>query len=83
MLQQQCCCLAAVMDHFQGVSRILVQGYCLVILVMTGWNAMIIMWDRETVTRSVQKTRRWIIIAVLKWTLLTLVSVGESKTERG
>jgi len=41
------------------------------------------MWDRETVTRSVQTTRRWVIIAALKRTLLTLVSVGKDKTKGG
>lgn len=37
----------------------------------------------QTVTRSVQKTRRQMIIAALKWTLLTLVSVGDDKTKGG
>ena len=44
-------------------------------------QAVIIMREREKVTRSVQKTLRWIFIVVLKWTLLTLDSVGEGKTK--
>jgi len=46
-------------------------------------QTVIIMWERETVTRSVQKTRRRMFIDALKWTLLTLVSIGEGKTEEG
>jgi hypothetical protein len=43
---------------------------------------MIKMWNRETVTRSVQKTPRRITVAALKRTLLTLVSIGMDKTKR-
>jgi hypothetical protein len=44
---------------------------------------MIIMWDREAVTRSVQKRRQSIIIAALKWAQLKIVSVGKDKTKGG
>ena len=64
------------MDHLQGTGTAVIFGD-----VMMGRNAMIITRSRETVTWSVQKTRRRIIIAALKWTLLTLVSVGKDKTK--
>jgi hypothetical protein len=41
------------------------------------------MWDREAGTRSIQKTRRRIVTAALKWTQLTIVSVGKDKTKGG
>jgi hypothetical protein len=82
MLLLQCCYLTTVIDSLQRVTSLLVQRYCLLMSVMmTGRNAMIIMWNRESVTRSVQKTPRRITIAAVKWTLLTLVSVGRDKTK--
>jgi hypothetical protein len=37
----------------------------------------------QTVTGSVQKTRRRMIIAALKWTVLMLISTGDDKTKGG
>ena len=48
---------------------------------MTGRNEMDIMWKRENVTRSVQKTLSRMIIVAEKWTLLTVVVIGKDKTK--
>jgi hypothetical protein len=48
-----------------------------------GTEYMIIMWNRETMIWIVQKTLRYVTIAGLKWWLLTVVSIGKEKTERG
>jgi hypothetical protein len=45
---------------------------------MTGRNAMEIMWNGEKVTGRVQKTLRRMIIAALMWTLLTAVFAADS-----
>jgi hypothetical protein len=47
------------------------------------WNRMKIMWNREKATRSAQNTVLWMIIAVLKWTLLTVVVIGKDKMKCG
>jgi len=44
---------------------------------------MKIMWNREKATRSVQNTVLRMIIAVLKWTLLTVVVIGKDKMKCG
>jgi len=53
----------------------------MVTTLMTGRNAMEIIWNREKVI--VQKTLRRIIIAAMKWTLLTVVFIGKDKTKWG
>jgi hypothetical protein len=45
---------------------------------MTGWNAMEIMWNGEKV---IGRALQVIIIAALKWTLLTAVFIGQDKTQ--
>jgi hypothetical protein len=45
---------------------------------MTEQNAMDIMWNREKVTRRVQRTLGR-IIAAMKWTLLKIVFIGKDK----
>ena len=49
----------------------------MVIALMTGRNAMKIMWNREELIRSVQETLRRVIIVALKWTVLTVIFVGK------
>jgi hypothetical protein len=51
---------------------------------MTGRNpVMKVKWKREKVVRSVQETLRRMMIAVVTWTLLTIVSDGKDKTKWG
>ena len=52
---------------------------------ITGRNALEIMWNREQVTRRELKTLRRMIIAALKWTwtLLTTPFIGKDKTKWG
>jgi len=47
---------------------------------MTGQNAMEIMWNGEKVTGKVQKV---MMIAAIKWTLLTVAFIGQDKTQWG
>jgi len=50
---------------------------------MTRRNPRKITWNREKVTRSVQKTLGRTIIAALECTLLTIVYIGQDKTKWG
>ena len=50
---------------------------------MTERNPMKIMWNQEKVGRSVQMTLRRVMIAAVKWTLLTVVSTGRDRTKCG
>jgi hypothetical protein len=50
---------------------------------MTGRNEMEMTWKGEKVTRVVQKTLHRMIIAALKWMLLTVVFIGKDKTHWG
>jgi hypothetical protein len=52
-----------------------------VIALMTGRNAMKIVWKGEKVIRPVQKTLRRMVIAELKLTLLTVVIKGKDRTK--
>jgi hypothetical protein len=47
-----------------------------------GRNVMEILWNREKVTRKVQRTLGR-IIAAMKWTLLKIVFIGKDKAKRG
>jgi hypothetical protein len=47
---------------------------------MTGRNAMEIMWNEEKVTGRVLQV---MIIAAIKWTLLTAVFIGQDETQWG
>jgi hypothetical protein len=44
---------------------------------MTGRIPLAIMWNREQLTPSLQKTLSPMIIAALKWTPLTIVFTGK------
>jgi hypothetical protein len=55
----------------------------MMIALMMVRNAMEIMWNGAKVTRIVQKRLRGMIIAALKWTLLTVVFIGKDKTQWG
>jgi hypothetical protein len=50
---------------------------------MTGQSAMEITWNREIVTRRMQKTLRRMMLALMKWTLLTVVFIGKDKAKWG
>ena len=53
----------------------------MVTALMTRKNRRKITWNREKVPRSVQKTLRRMIIAALKWTIRTIVFIGNDKTK--
>jgi len=42
---------------------------------------MEIMWNREKMTWKVQKMLCWTMSAEIKWMLLTVVFIGEDKTQ--
>jgi len=50
---------------------------------MKGQNAMEIAWNREMVTRRMQKTLRRMMLALMKWTLLAVVFIGKDKAKWG
>jgi hypothetical protein len=50
---------------------------------MTGQNAMEITRNQEIVTRRMQKTLRRMMLALMKWTLLTVVLIGKDKAKWG
>jgi hypothetical protein len=50
---------------------------------MTGQNAMEITWNREMVTWRVQKTLRLMMLALMKWTLVTVVFIGKDMAKWG
>jgi hypothetical protein len=50
---------------------------------MTGQNAMGIMWNRDKATRTEQKKLRRMFIAEIQWKLQTDAFVGNNKTNWG
>jgi hypothetical protein len=46
-----------------------------------GRNSMTFMCNRQKLIRSVQKTQRRIIIAAVKWMSVTVIFIGNDKTE--
>ena len=50
---------------------------------MTWKNMVEIMWNWEKVTWKVQKMLCWMMMAEIKWMLLTVVFIGKDKTQWG
>jgi hypothetical protein len=73
---QRCCCLAA--GRAESIGAGILSGD-----VSGDGTECDDNYVGQTVTRGVQKTRRRMVIAALKLTLLNLVSIADDKTKGG